>query len=101
MVVPAGRCAAGEDDEAGPDPIVGEGLAACLDGPQERAPPSMSPQSPCFTVPACATGMDRAGGTRWVRTQPAARGTQRAPAVTTGCEESQVNAATWLRAGST
>src|SRR5512132_338769 len=28
MVVPAGRGATGEDDEAGPDPIVGEGLAA-------------------------------------------------------------------------
>src|SRR5215218_11484538 len=28
MVVPAGRCATGEDHEAGPDPIVGEGLAS-------------------------------------------------------------------------
>src|SRR5215216_1666082 len=26
MVVPAGRCATGEDGEAGPDPIMGEGL---------------------------------------------------------------------------
>src|SRR4029453_8873110 len=25
VVVPAGRCASGEDNEAGPDPIVGEG----------------------------------------------------------------------------
>ena len=70
MVVPAGRGATGEDDEAGPDPIVGEGLAALdvggllgrwfssaclvmtggrsmafsdLDGcPQERAPAGMA-----------------------------------------------------------
>ena len=28
VVVPAGRGATREDDEAGPDPIVGEGLAA-------------------------------------------------------------------------
>ncbi len=72
MVVPTGRGATGEDGEAGPDPVVGEGLAslhaAALLGrwvlqllfgddlwaihrllparwvPQQRAPVSLAPQ---------------------------------------------------------
>src|SRR5215203_126496 len=67
MVVPAGRCATGEDHEAGPDPIVGEGLAslhagALLGGVSRRrwiaasTDASTTPQRPSRrSPPACAT----------------------------------------------
>jgi hypothetical protein len=40
-----------------------------------------------------------ARGTRWVHIRSAARGAQRAPAVTTGCEEPQVNDRMWPSTG--